>query len=112
RTAISDPFDPTQLPMSPGISTLTIRHDPHGEHRFVLHERDGGKVADGGGLCHVMPAGEFQPSSLHPVNVRNDFSLWRNIMREYSEEFLGNAEHDGNGPGPIDYIADEPFRPF
>ena len=32
------------------------------------------------------------------------------MMREYSEEFLGNPEHDGDGP-PIDYTA-EPFAQF
>jgi hypothetical protein len=112
RAAIGDPFDPQRLLMSPGISTLTIRRDRLGEHRFVLHERDGGKVADGGGLCHVMPAGEFQPSSVELADVRNDFSLWRNIMREFSEEFLGNPEHDGSTSRPIDYAQDEPFRSF
>jgi len=30
-------------------------------------------------------------------------------MREYSEEYLGNPEHDGDGP-PIDYDNEEPFR--
>jgi transcriptional regulator with XRE-family HTH domain len=110
RTAISDPFDPQRLLMSPGISTLSIRRDRSGEHRFVLHERDGGKVADGGGLCHVMPAGEFQPSSVDPADVCNDFSLWHNIMREFSEEFLGNPEHDGSSGRPIDYVKEEPFR--
>ncbi|WP_232792077.1 MULTISPECIES: hypothetical protein [Amycolatopsis] len=113
RAALGDPFDPQQLLMSPGISTLTVRRDRSGdEHRFVLHERDGGKVADGGGLCHVMPAGEFQPSSVDPADMRNDFSLWRNIMREFSEEFLGNPEHDGSRSGPIDYAQEEPFRSF
>ncbi|WP_233573886.1 hypothetical protein [Amycolatopsis panacis] len=37
RAAIGDPFDPQQLLMSPGISTLTIRRDrSDGQHRFVL----------------------------------------------------------------------------
>jgi transcriptional regulator with XRE-family HTH domain len=112
RNSIADPFDPSRLIMSPGISTLTIRRSPSGDHRFVLHERDGGKVADGGGLCHVMPAGEFQPSSMTPADVHIDFSLWRNIMREFSEEFLGNPEHDGGGSRSIDYANDEPFRSF
>jgi transcriptional regulator with XRE-family HTH domain len=110
RAALDNPFDPARLLMSPGISTLTIRHDPAGGHRFVLHERNAEKVADGGGLCHVMPAGEFQPSSHRPADVHNDFSLWRNIMREFSEEFLGNPEHDGTHHRPIDYAGDEPFR--
>ncbi|ANY09280.1 helix-turn-helix domain-containing protein [Pseudonocardia sp. HH130630-07] len=113
RTAVRDPFDPSRLLMSPGISTLTVRRDRTGDrHRFVLHERDGGKVADGGGLCHVMPAGEFQPSSVDPADVRDDFSLWRTIMREFSEEFLGNPEHDGAASRRIDYAHDEPFRSF
>jgi hypothetical protein len=112
RTVAGDPFDLARLLMSPGISTLTIRRDRWGEHRFVLHERDGAAVADGGGLCSVMPAGEFQPSSVDPGDVRNDFSLWRNIMREFSEEFLGSPEHDGGGTRPINYAVDEPFRAF
>jgi transcriptional regulator with XRE-family HTH domain len=112
RAALGDPFDPTRLLMSPGISTLTIRRDPRGDHQFVLHERDGGKVADGGGLCHVTPAGEFQPSSVDLADMRNDFSLWRNIMREFSEELLGNPEHDGSSSRAIDYATEEPFRSF
>ncbi|SES27359.1 helix-turn-helix domain-containing protein [Actinokineospora terrae] len=112
RSALGDPFDPARMLMSPGISTLTIRKDTHGEHRFVVHQRDGSAVADGGGMCTVMPSGEFQPSSFAAVDVDNDFSLWRNIMREYSEEFLGNPEHDGSGARSIDYAGDEPFRSF
>ncbi|WP_245645262.1 XRE family transcriptional regulator [Pseudonocardia acaciae] len=110
RAALGDPFDPGRLLMSPGISTLTIRRGRAGGHRFVLHERDGGKVADGGGLCHVMPAGEFQPSSMN--HAREDLSLWRNIMREFSEELLGNPEHDGSSGRSVDYAGQEPFRSF
>lgn len=101
RQAIGDPFDPQRLLLSPGISTLTIRRDrAGGRHWFVLHERDGGKVADGGGLCRVMPAGEFQPSSVDLAGIRNDFSLWHNIMREFSEEFLGNPNTTARHPAP------------
>jgi hypothetical protein len=34
---------------------------------------------------------------------------WRNIQREFSEQFLGNGEHDGNSADPIAYDTDEPF---
>ncbi|MGH3912887.1 MAG: hypothetical protein ACRDTC_05690 [Pseudonocardiaceae bacterium] len=34
---------------------------------------------------------------------RNDFDLWRNIVREYSEELLGEPEHDGTRSQSIDY---------
>jgi hypothetical protein len=63
-------------------------------------------------MFHVVPAGAFQPAALAPAHQANDFSFWRNIQREYSEEFLGNAEHDGNSVDPIDYLNDEPFASF
>ncbi|WP_156756029.1 helix-turn-helix domain-containing protein [Actinokineospora pegani] len=106
RRSIGMPFDPAALLMSPGISTLTIRRGRRGEHTFVLHERDSAKVADGGGLAHVLPAGEFQPATADP---RADLSLWNTIMREFSEEFLGDPEHDG--VDPVDYTR-PPFTRF
>jgi hypothetical protein len=75
---------------------------------MVLHQRDGGRVAGGGGMMHLLPAGIFQPSSVLPGAIAADFSIWRNIQREYSEELLGCAEHDGSGR-PIDYGGLEPF---
>ena len=59
-------------------------------------------------MVHLLPAGIFQPSSVLPSAIAADFSIWRNIQREYSEELLGSAEHDGSGQ-PIDYSALEPF---
>jgi hypothetical protein len=79
---------------------------------MYLHHRDAKSVAAGGGTYHVMPAGEFQPAALAPAHQKNDFSLWRNIQREFSEEFLGNSEHDGNSIDPISYDTDEPFSSF
>jgi hypothetical protein len=37
-------------------------------------------------------------------------SRLRNMQREFSEELLGNLEHDGTASAPINYEADEPFR--
>jgi len=42
--------------------------------------------------------------------MAGDFDLWRNILREFSEELLGNPEHDGSSGSPIDYDGEEPFR--
>ena len=56
----------------------------------------------------VSCRGVFQASSVRSGDHSADFDLWRNIMREYSEEFLGNPEHDGDGAG-ADYAA-EPLR--
>ena len=112
RRSISDPFDLLRRPMLPSINTLTIRRDPIEGHRMYLHRRDAKSVAAAGGMYHVAPAGVFQPAAIAPAHQSNDFSLWRNIQREFSEEFLGNAEHDGNSIDPIDYDADEPFASF
>jgi transcriptional regulator with XRE-family HTH domain len=109
RTLVGDPFDLARRPLLPSVDTLTIRRSGHGAS-FVLHQRDAGQVAVAGGMYHVMPAGVFQPSSLSLAGLASDFDLWRNVQREYSEEFLGRLDHDGNAGMPIDYRAEEPFR--
>jgi hypothetical protein len=109
RKLIGDPFDLGRRPVLPSINTLTIRK-ADSSATFVLHSRDAGRVAVCGGMFHVMPAGVFQPSSMSPAARSHDFDLWRNMMREYSEEFLGNLEHDGNMPSLVDYETGEPFR--
>ena len=50
-----------------------------------------------------IPAGEFQPSSVASWDMKNDFDLWRNMVREYSEELLGEPERDGSQGLPIQY---------
>ena len=59
-------------------------------------------------MTHLLPAGIFQPSSVIPAAVVEDFSLWRNIEREFAEELLGYDEYDGSGR-PIAYSELEPF---
>ncbi len=108
RKHIGDPFDLARRSLLPATPTLTMRRGLDGQPSFILHRRDSRNVAIAAGLLHVIPSGMFQPSSIVPAAQREDFSLWRNIMREYSEELLGNPEHDGDG-SPVDY-DDEPFR--
>ncbi len=101
-----DPFDAMRRPILMAISTLTLRRSRRdGSARFMLHWRDPAKVAVGGGLYSVVPVGEFQPSSLSPWDQLNDFDLWRNMVREFSEEYLGTPEHDGSLGAPINYEA-------
>ena len=110
RTLIGNPFDLTQRVVLPSIDTLTIRHDARtGISSLLLHRRNPDNVAIAGGMTHIMPAGVFQPSGIAPWNVSADFDIWHNILRELSEEFLGNPEHDGSGGEPIDYESQEPF---
>ncbi|MFD0202638.1 MULTISPECIES: helix-turn-helix domain-containing protein [Saccharothrix] len=106
RKLIADPFDLSRRPLMGAIGTLTIRAGD--SPSVVLHQRDSARVAGGGGMVHLLPAGIFQPSSVIPAAVAADFSLWRNIQREYAEELLGHDEYDGSGR-PIQYDKLEPF---
>jgi hypothetical protein len=108
RRLVRDPFDLQAYPLMLSISTLTIRRSRAGA-TFLLLRRGAGQVAIAGGMLSVMPTGVFQPTSILPAPEPPDFDLWRNMMREYSEEFLGNPEHDGSGDS-IDYANAEPFR--
>jgi hypothetical protein len=103
RRVIGDPFDLSTRAVIPAITTLTLIRAADGTTTFLLHWRDPTKVATAGGLYDVIPAGEFQPASVSPYDIANDFDLWRNIVREYSEELLGTPEHDGSRSHPIDY---------
>lgn len=106
RSAIGLPVDPTRRPINVAISTLTIRRDPStGKASFLLHWRDPTKVGHAGGLYQVLPVGIFQASDDQPWNQRNDFSLWRCMIREYAEELLGESEDRGSDHEPIDYDA-------
>jgi transcriptional regulator with XRE-family HTH domain len=104
RSLIGDPFDLQRRAVLPAITTLTLRRvRGRGSVSFLLHWRDPRKVATAAGLYDVIPAGEFQPSSIAPHDLANDFDIWRNIVREYSEELLGAPESDGSRSEPIDY---------
>jgi len=109
RRAIGDPFDLASRAVVPAITTLTLIRD-RAEQRagFLLHWRDAQRVATAGGQYDVIPAGEFQPSSVVPWAHASDLDLWRNIVREYSEELCGTTEHDGSHGQPVDY-AHWPF---
>ena len=83
---------------------MTIRRDTtDGSGTFFLLARDPAQVVVGGSEYGVIPAGEFQPASIAPVSIQADLNLWRNIVREYSEELIGHPEHDGSSGRPLDY---------
>src|SRR5690606_16157975 len=103
RKLIADPFDLGRRPLMGAIGTLTIRGGD--SPSVVLHQRDSASVSGGGGMAHLLPAGIFQPSSVIPAAIAADFSIWRNIQREYAEELLGHDEYDGSGK-PIRYAED------
>jgi hypothetical protein len=82
RALVGDPLDLARRAVNPGIVTVTIRRDAvRSAGTFLLLRRDPTRV--GGGHYSLVPAGEFQPIG------GLDGDLWRNIVREYSEELLG-----------------------
>jgi hypothetical protein len=91
RSRLGDPTDPVRRSMTTAITTVTIRRTTAGAS-FLLHWRDPAKVATNGDLYQVLPVGVFQPASTNPSGP--DFDLWRNIVREFSEELTGAPEHD------------------
>jgi len=102
RARIADPCDLGRRPANLAISTLTLRFDPAtGRASFLLHWRDPAKVGHAGGMYQVLPVGVFQPSGGAPWHERQDFSLWRCMLREFDEELRGRSEE--YGPGPVDY---------
>jgi hypothetical protein len=104
RAVIGDPFDCAQRAVIPAVTMLTIRLRRYrAELSFLLHWCDPEKVATAAGVCDVIPAGEFQPASVALWDRRNDFDLWRNIVREYSEVLLGTPEYDGTRSKPVYY---------
>jgi hypothetical protein len=104
RSLIGDPTDLARRPVMVAIITLVLRVDrAAGRAAMILHWRDPARVASGGGLYQVAPAGMFQPSHDAGWNEANDFSLWRCFVRELAEELLGADEDYHSDTTPIDY---------
>lgn len=103
RALVADPFDLSARTVNPGISTLTIRRNTSdGTGTFFLLRRDPTQVTNGRHYS-LLPAGEFQPASIATESIQTDLNIWRNMVREYSEEMLGHPEHDGSTGTPVDY---------
>jgi hypothetical protein len=103
RELIGDPCDLSRRSAMCAITTLTLRRTAAGDASFLLHWRDPAKVTHAGGLYQVMPVGIFQPADDNPASVRSDLSLWRSMVREFSEELLGTAEDYRALGTPLDY---------
>ena len=100
RALLTDPCDLGRRPVNLAVSTLTLRQDGD-RASFLLHWRDPAKVGHAGGMYQVIPVGIFQPSGPEPWHERQDFSLWRCMLREFDEELRGRSEEYGSGP--VDY---------
>jgi hypothetical protein len=108
RRKLADPFSFRNHVVSLGINTLTLRVDENRAGFFLLR-RDPTHVVNNSTMVCAIPAGEFTPSDLTSEALENDRDLWKNIMREYAEEFLGDADAVGQGGRWIDYSAESPY---
>jgi hypothetical protein len=103
RALAGNPCDLPRRPAIVAVAALTLRRAPGGRASFVLHWRDPAKVNHAGGLYQVIPTGLFQPVTGTPAGIATDFSLWRCLVREFSEEFLGGSEEYAAPGGVLDY---------
>ena len=103
RASVGDPCALPRRCALTAVTTLTLRRAPGGAASFLLHWRDPARVNHAGGVYQVMPAGIFQPVSAAPAAQRHDFSLWRCMTREFSEELLGGSEEYPTRGGRLDY---------
>jgi hypothetical protein len=103
RAHVGDPCDLPRRPAMVAVAALTLRREPGGGASFLLHWRDPAKVNHAGGLYQVMPVGLFQPVGDSEAGIENDFSLWRCLAREFSEELLGTSEEYQAPGGVLDY---------
>jgi hypothetical protein len=103
RELVGDPVDLSRRTVIPAITTLTLRRSQPGEASFLLHWRDAAKVTHAGGMYQAVPVGVFQPVDDTPESERNDLSLWRCMVREFSEELLGSSEDYSALGTPLDY---------
>jgi hypothetical protein len=103
RAALGDPCALSQRTTLTAVTTLTLRRAADGTASFLLHWRDPARVNHAGGAYQVMPAGIFQPVTDGLAAQRADFSLWRCMTREFSEELLGGSEDYPTHDGVLDY---------
>ena len=102
-----DPFALSDRCAVAGVDTLTLVRRGDTYHMVLMKRSQGPDVASAHGVYHVMPAGEHQPASFpRRLGSDPDFDVWRTIVREYAEEFLGAPEIRDTA----DWIAREPYR--
>jgi hypothetical protein len=103
RALAGDPRELGRRCSLSAVTALTLRRAARGDASFVLHWRDPAKVNHAGGLYQVMPVGLFQPVTGVRAALGHDLSLWKCLVREYSEEFLGMPEDYPASGGLLDY---------
>lgn len=96
RAMLGDWFVTRRRPSLAGVNMLTIFRDPEsGLATFPMMKRStlAGSAA---GTVHVIPAGEFQPTSDALPDWEKHCTLWQTILRETAEEILNHPEAESH----------------
>jgi FMN phosphatase YigB (HAD superfamily) len=87
---------PGGRPSLAGVNVLTIFWDSaQRTATFPMMRRT--RVLSAPNTDHVIPAGEFQPTTRGPGPFLRQCTLWQTILREFSEEILRNSEAKSHG---------------
>jgi len=96
RSLLGDWFVTRRRPSLAGVNMLTVFLDPEsGLATFPMMKRStlAGSAA---GTVHVIPAGEFQPTSDARPDWEKHCTLWQTILRETAEELLNHPEAESH----------------
>jgi hypothetical protein len=88
------------------VATVMLAATPGGRHAILLTPRSG-EVATHKFFNHVAPSGIFSPLDIDLSTLREEFSVRRNIFREYLEELYSVEEYE-IGTKPSHEIENEP----
>lgn len=86
---------PLARPSVAGVNMLTVFLDDDGAGSFPMLSRSK-ELGSAMGTLHVIPAGEFQPTTDSPPAFTKHCTLWQTILREFAEEVLRDYEAKSN----------------
>lgn len=112
RARAGDWTDVGQRPSIAGVNMLTIFVDRRrATASFPMMARLS-NLGSAMGALHVIPAGEFQPTTEGAPAFKAHCTLWQTILREFAEEILLDAEAKSHGLDMLQ-LADRPtIRPM
>lgn len=107
RAAEQDPvLDGTGRSAAVSVATVILAARADGGYGVLLTPRSG-EVATHRLFNHVAPSGIFAPLDLDMTPLQDEFSVRRNLLREYLEELYSIEEYE-IGSKPIHSIETEP----
>jgi hypothetical protein len=108
RSLLGEWCDVGRRPSVAGVNMLTVFQDRDtGEATFPMMKRSS-LIGSAAGTVHVIPAGEFQPTSDAPPDWFLHCTLWQTILRETAEELLNHPEAESHSMQMEELAKTEP----